>query len=230
MGEREWHYVKDGQHHGPIPESSLIELFHKRELGPETQLWTQQLKDWCKASEIDWLFSATQPGSLAAPSVLSPAPIPERPTAVTVFGVLNIVFGALGLLSMPCAMFIGLAMLPSIMNPTRTAKAWLLLSNLIGFVCAIILLIVGIGLLRLKVWARKWAVGYGWFAIVWGVIGMIINVILMTSGAYEYSHDAARGAMGGMIGGAVGGLIGLVYPILLVVFMRKPNVKKACTR
>jgi hypothetical protein len=230
MGEREWHYVKNGQEHGPVPESKLIELFRNRELGPETQLWTQQLKDWCKASEIDWLFSATQPGSLAAPSVLSPAPIPDRPTAVTVFGVLNIVFGALGLLSMPCAMLFTLAMPPSIMNPTRTVKAWLLLSYLIGFACTILLVVVGIGLLKLKAWARKWAVGYGWFAIVWGVIGIIINVILMTSGAYGYSHDAARGAMGGMIGGTVGGLIGLVYPILLVVFMHRPNVKNACTR
>ncbi|MHC4346148.1 MAG: DUF4339 domain-containing protein, partial [Planctomycetota bacterium] len=134
MGEREWHYVKDGQQHGPIPESSLIELFRNRELGPETHLWTQQLKNWCKASEIDWLFSATQPGSLAAPSVLSPAPIPDRPTAVTVFGVLNIVFGALGLFSMPCVMIFTLAMPRSFMNPNRTAKAWPLFSSFIGFV------------------------------------------------------------------------------------------------
>jgi hypothetical protein len=141
MGEREWHYVKDGQQHGPIPESSLIELFRNRELGPETHLWTQQLKNWCKASEIDWLFSATQPGSLAAPSVLSPAPIPDRPTAVTVFGVLNIVFGALGLFSMPCVMIFTLAMPRSFMNPNRTAKAWPLFSSFIGFVAAIIMII-----------------------------------------------------------------------------------------
>jgi hypothetical protein len=225
MGEREWHYVKDGQQYGPIPESSLIELFRKRELGPKTQLWPQQLKNWCKASEIDWLLAASQPQSLTTPSVLSPAPRPHRPVAVTVFGVLNIVFGALGLFSMPCAMFVGLAMLPRIMNPTRTAKAWLLLSNLIGFVCTIVLLIVGIGLLKLREWARKWAIGYGWFALVWGVIATIINVMLMTSGAYGYSRDAAPGATGG----TVGGLIGLMYPIFLVVFMYKPYVKNACT-
>ena len=27
-----------------------------------------------------------------------------------------------------------------------------------------------------------------------------------------------------------GGLIGLIYPILLIVFMRRPDVKEACTR
>ena len=229
MGEREWHYVKDGQEHGPIPESSLIELFRNRELGPETQLWTPQLKDWCKASEIDWLLSGSQPRSLATPSVLSPAPEPARPTAVTVFGVLNIVFGALGLLSMPCVMILIFAMPRDFMNPTRAVKAWLFFSNVIGFVVAILLIIIGIGLLKLKAWARKWAIGYGWFAIVWGVLGIIVNLILMTSGAYGYSHDAAPGAMSGMIGGTVGGLFGLIYPILLIVFMQRPNVKNACT-
>jgi hypothetical protein len=222
MGEREWYYVKDGQQHGPIPESTLIELFRNGELGPETQLWTQQLKDWCKASEIDWLLSTTRPQLLTTPSVLSP----PRPTSVTVFGVLNIVFGTLGLFSMPCMMLFTLAMPPSIMNPTRTVKAWLLLSYLIGFACTILLIIVGIGLLRQKAWARKWTVGYAWFAIIWGVIGIIINIVLMTSGAYGYSHDATPGA----IGGAIAGLIGLVYPVLLVVFMHRPNVKNACAR
>jgi hypothetical protein len=229
MGEREWYYAKDGQQHGPIPESSLIELFRNRELGPETQLWTQQLKDWCKASEIDWLLPVIGPQSPMT-SAAAPPTGAERPAAVTVFGILNIVFGALGLLSMPCALFFMFAMPGKVMNPTRAVKAWLLFSSLIGFVVAILLIIIGIGLLNLKAWARKCAVGYGWFAIVWGVLGTIINLILVTSGAYGYSHEAAPGAMSGMIGGTVGGLLGLIYPILLIVFMQRPNVKNACTR
>jgi hypothetical protein len=52
----------------------------------------------------------------------------------------------------------------------------------------------------------------------------------MTSGAYGSSHDATPGAIGGTIGGLGGGLVSLVYPILLVIFMQKPNVKNACTR
>jgi hypothetical protein len=229
MGEREWHYVKDGQQHGPVSESELIGLFRDRTLAPETQVWTQQLKDWCKASEIDWLLSATGPPSRTMP-VAEPYQGAERPAAVTVFGILNIVFGALGLLSMPCALFFMFAMPGKVMNPTRAVKAWLLFSSLIGFVATILLIITGIGLLNLKAWARKWAVGYGWFAIIWGVLGTIMNLILMTSGAYGYSQDAAPGAMGGMIGGTIGGLFGLIYPILLIVFMQRPNVKNACTR
>jgi len=229
MGEREWYYAKEGQQHGPVTESELIELLRNRTLGPETQVWTQQLKDWCRASEIDWLLPVIGPQPAMAPWA-APAGGAERPAAVTVFGILNIVFGALGLLSMPCAVFVMLVMPVKIMNPSRAAKAWLVFSHLVGFVVTILLVVVGIGLLKLKAWARKWAIGYGWFAIVWGVIGIIINIILMTSGAYGYSHDAAQTAIGGTIGGTVGGLFGLIYPILLIVFMHKPNVKNACTR
>jgi uncharacterized membrane protein len=88
------------------------------------------------------------------------------------------------------------------------------------------LIAAGIGLLYLKAWARVLSLGYGWFAIVWGIIGMVVNVGLITSGAY----GAPRDAVGGMMGGVFGGLVGLIYPILLIVFMRRPNVKDACTR
>jgi hypothetical protein len=155
MGEREWYYAKEGQQYGPVSESSLIELFRNRTLGPQTQVWTQQLKDWCKASEIDWLLSATGPTSAMTPATAAPSPGAERPAAVTVFGILNIVFGALGLLSMPCAVFIMLVMPPKIMNPSRSVKAWLMFSYLIGFMRTILLIVVGIGLLKLKAWAPK---------------------------------------------------------------------------
>jgi hypothetical protein len=229
MSERQWHYAKEGRQYGPIPESELVGLFRNGTLGPETQVWTQQLKDWCKASEVDWLLPVVGPHS---PTAYGSAPPPgaERPTAVTVFGILNIVFGALGLLSMPCALFFMFAMPGKVMNPTRAVKAWLLFSSLIGFAAAILLIITGIGLLNLKAWARKCAIGYGWFAVIWGVLGTIINIVLMTSGAYGYSQQAQPGAMSGMIGGTIGGLFGLIYPILLIVFMHRPNVKNACNR
>lgn len=225
MVERQWYYMKDGQQHGPISEARLVELLRERTLGPATQVRTQELDDWCKASEIDWLVSLSPPPLATTLQVCSQSSSGTRPTAVTVFGVLNIVFGSMGLLSMPCGMIVIFAM-PNVMNPTEGVKAWLLFSSMVGFACTILLIVVGIGLLKLRAWARKWCLGYGWFAIVWGVLGTLINVGLMTSGAYGYSD----GAMPGAISGVFGGLIGLVYPILLVVFMQKPHVKNACSR
>jgi hypothetical protein len=143
---------------------------------------------------------------------------------VTVFGILNIVFGSLGLLCMPLGLIASYSM--NTLGPAVGATAWMLVSAAVGFVCTILLIAVGIGLLYLKAWARTWCLVYGWFAIVWGIVGMVVNFAMMTAGAHAYP----RSELPAVIGGMLGGLLGLIYPILLVVFMRRPNVKNACTR
>jgi GYF domain 2 len=222
MNEREWHYVEDGQQCGPVSESRLVELLGDGTLGPATLVWTQGMKDWREASTVEGLVPGTPPPSQGAP----PGPFrPERPASVTVFGILNIVFGSLGLLCMP----LGLAMIFVSPHPIYTAawaKVWMLFSAAVGFVCTILLIVVGIGLLYLKAWARMWAFGYGCFAIVWGIIGAGFNIWLMASRADGYSQQTVPS----VIGGVCGGILTLVYPILLVIFMQRPNVKSACTR
>ncbi|MHC4478617.1 MAG: DUF4339 domain-containing protein [Planctomycetota bacterium] len=221
MGERQWYYVKDGEQEGPIPEAQLVELFRQGILGRASPVWTEGLDDWTQASQIDGLIPF-----VAGPSAAGlEQPTPERPTSVTVFGILNIVFGGLGALCMPFGMCVSFVM-PDLFNPTAGAKAWLLFSYIIGFAATIVLLVVGIGLLGLRSWARRWAVGYGWFAIVWGIVGTVVNMVLMRSGALGYSEDAMSGAMGAV----VGEVVGLVYYILLIIFMQRPHVKAACIR
>lgn len=225
MNERQWYYVKDEQQYGPVSETSLVELLRVRMLGPETQVWTQGMEDWRQASSIDELVPFISPALQITATSAPQSFVPQRPTSVTVFGILNIIFGSLGLICTPFGLVAIFAM-PNAMNPARGAIAWLLLSTVIGFCCTILLLTVGIGLLYLKAWARIWCLGYGWFAIVWGIIGMVVNIGLTVSGAYGYKQDNIPG----VISGFCGGLVGFVYPILLVVFMRKPNVKNACIR
>lgn len=224
MNERQWYYVKNEQQYGPVSESSLVELLRNRTLGPETQVWTQGMEDWRQASSIGelapFISSALQTTVTAAQQSF----VPQRPTSVTVFGILNIIFGSLGLICTPVGL-VAIFVMPNAMNPAGGALAWLLLSLAIGFACTILLLTVGIGLLYLKAWARIWCLGYGWFAIGWGIIGMVVNIGLSISGADGYNQDTP-----GMIGGLCGGLIGFVYPILLVVYMRSSNVKNACIR
>ena len=38
------------------------------------------------------------------------------------------------------------------------------------------------------------------------------------------------GLIGGLVGGIVGGLIGLIFPICLLIFMRKPQAVAACCK
>jgi len=225
MNEREWYYVKDGQRYGPVPQTTLTQLLSDGTLGPATLVWTQPMENWQQASTIDFsaqaVWSPPPPGS----PVTSQAFRPARPTAVTVFGVLNIVFGGLGLLCMPVAL-IAIFAAPNMMNVAGGARAWTLVSTAVGLFCTIFQITMGIGLLYLKAWARMGSLAYGWFAVIWGIIGMAVNFATFASAAHGSSPDATFG----LISGIFGGLIGMIYPVLLIIFMRKPNVKDACTR
>ena len=148
-----------------------------------------------------------------------------RPTSVTVFGVLNIVFGSLGLLCTPFGMIATFAM-PDVLNPSPGFKGWLIFSYLVGFACTIWLLVLGIGLLNLKRWSRTGSIAYGWFAIVFGIIGMIVDFAAIASGGLSPTDEA----LPGFIGGIFGGLIGLAYPIVLLVFMNKTATVESCAK
>ena len=223
MNERQWYYVKDGQQCGPVSEAALIDLLHQGTLGPSTQVWAQGMENWREASAVEGLLAGTPPLQ-GAPTVSGPFR-PARPTAVTVFGILNIVFGTLGLMCMPLA-FVGMFAMPHVGNPAALPKVWLLFSSAIGLGCTVLLIAAGIGLLYLKAWGRRCSLFYGWFAIVWGIIGAGLNIWFTTLKA----EGNMEMVLPSVIGGVCGGLIGLIYPILLVIFMQRPNVKEACTR
>ena len=165
MNERQWYYVKDGQQCGPVSEARLIELLRDGTLGPSTRVWTQGMEDWHEASTINSLVPAVLSPLQGGPPLAAQSLRPERPASVTVFGILNIVLGGLGMLCMPVGLIAILAM-PHVGNPAALPKVWLLFSSAIGFVCTVLLIAAGIGLLYLKAWARVLCLGYGWFAII----------------------------------------------------------------
>lgn len=161
----------------------------------------------------------------------------KRPTSVTVFGILNIVFAAFGVFGLIAS--IAVFSLPAssnnpvirIMNEQPGYAAWLKISIPLGFLSCMALLAAGIGLLLLKGWARMLSIGYGIYAIIFGFLGMILNFVFLVRPMLEHARQQhgpeAAGALGGAIGGSVGGCFGLIYPILLLVFMFRPNVKAA---
>lgn len=154
-----------------------------------------------------------------------------RPTSALVFGILNIVFGAFSV----CGIFGLVAMLAGIVKqPPISAdlveapiyKAWIVLSLLISIVMTPLLIISGIGLIRLQEWARKLSLFYAIFNIIFVVIATIVQTFIFTLPVIQRASadggPEAAGAMGGAIGGAIGGLCGgMIYPIFLVIFMRR---------
>jgi hypothetical protein len=159
----------------------------------------------------------------------------QRPTAVTVFGVLNLAFGALAFFCSPVSLAI-LKMPDDPRNPilhlahtSSYYRTWLIVACGIAMIGGIVQIAAGIGLLQLKPWARVTAIGYAIFGIVFGVFGQVVNLVLL-SGAFRnamHSGPQAAGAIGGMIGGMFGGCIGLIYPALLIFFLTRPTARAA---
>jgi hypothetical protein len=161
----------------------------------------------------------------------------QRPTSVTVFGILNIVFAAFGIFGLIAS--IALFFMPGnsnnpvikIMNENAAYAMWLKVCIPLGVLSCAALLAAGIGLLRLKSWARKLSIGYAIYAIVFGIIGMVVNFIFliepMLKEAQNQQGPEAAGAIGGAIGGSFGGCFGMIYPVLLLIFMMRPTVVAA---
>lgn len=158
----------------------------------------------------------------------------QRPASVTTFGILNIVFAVLGVFGIigTIAMF---SMTDASHNPavkimreSAVYAGWLKLSLPLGFLSCGVLLAAGIGLLGLKSWARQLSVGYAIYAIIYNILGMVVNVLFLFRPLLEEASrkqgPEAAGAIGGAVGGVFGGCFGLVYPILLLIFMTRPKL------
>jgi hypothetical protein len=162
----------------------------------------------------------------------------QRPTVVTVFGILNIVFAALGVFGVLAAVMLFTAVGANSNNPViqiihdnPAYAAWMKVSIVLGVVASAALLAAGIGLLKLQPWARTLSIAYAVYAMAMVLVNTVVNFIFVTRPMLEQAHNAqgpeAMGAAGAAIGGVVGGCFGLVYPILLLIFMMRANVVAA---
>jgi len=161
----------------------------------------------------------------------------QRPTSVTVFGILNIVFAVFGVIGMFVSVFLFLPQantnnpVVQIIQSSPAYATWLKLSLVLGAVVCVALLAAGIGLLKVRPWARTLSILYGIYAIVMGIVGMVVNYFFLVQPMLEQARQKtgpeAAGAIGGTIGGSIGGCFGLIYPILLLIFMTRANVVAA---
>lgn len=163
-----------------------------------------------------------------------------RPTVVTVFGILNIIWGALALLCMPFSLLaLYMPQNPAFPNPVldlmksnEAYRVWAIFSFVLGWIVSAILLAAGIGLLMLKPWGHKLSIGYCIYSFVMLFISMPLSYFflvapLMARAQESQNPQDSAAAMGGAVGGMFGGCIGLLYPLLLFIFMRQPNVVSA---
>ena len=144
------------------------------------------------------------------------------------------VFGVIGVIaSVALFMVAGNTSNPvvKIMQDNPSFALWMKLSIPLGLLTCAALLAAGIGLMMLKPWARLVSIGYAIYAIVFGIVGMVINFFFlvrpMIEHAQQQSGPEAAVAIGGAVGGTIGGCFGLIYPIVLLIFMFRANVVAA---
>ncbi len=169
-----------------------------------------------------------------------PGPLPPgqtRPVSVTVFGILNIVFGVLGICGLAAAFgafFIppppGNELPAGNLMQDDTYRIFMYITIPLGFVATVALLAGGIGLLQNKAWGRTLSIGYAIYSLISGFIGLIVNVFLILLPTMQILPQLdpgpeKMGAIVGMIGGTFGGCVGLIFPALLLFFMTRPHVK-----
>lgn len=165
---------------------------------------------------------------------------PQPPAAAKVFGILNILFGVLGI---PCiAMSAVVLFIPlgpemtkdnpalQLMEESALYRTFTQVGVVLGFIATVVLIVAGVGLLQLRPYGRTLSIGYGIYAIVAMILGMVVNVSFVFPVLLEKADvggPAAAGAYGGIIGGIGGTCLGAIYPVLLLYFMFRPNMVAA---
>jgi hypothetical protein len=152
------------------------------------------------------------------------------PASVKVLGILNLIFAALGAFGLlfTWAMYFGNMRLGGpnpVIDAARSSGAYMSFLEVtlwIGVPALAALAASGIGLLKLRGWARRIAIAYALYAIIGAVVGLVVTYVLVLQ---PLANHPAAGA--GIAGGIWGGVLSCAYPTVLLWFMFRGNVVDA---
>jgi hypothetical protein len=111
---------------------------------------------------------------------------------------------------------------------------------------AVVLLVIGVGQLRFRRWARTWSLIWSWSALAALAVILAINFLILDPASERMSEAMARAAPSGtlnqryytsmapMIGGWVTAAMNIAsyapYPLVLIRFFSRPRVKDAMNK
>jgi hypothetical protein len=161
----------------------------------------------------------------------------QRPATAMIFGILNIVFGILGL----CGNLVTGGMLAAVslgtlddelaapMEQFKDPVTFGFISTqlVVGTILAIVAIVSGIGLIKFRPWGRTWANFYAITSLLLIVAGLIFTIFYTIVPAVQAANDPAAdptqvgAAIGGIVGGIAGSCFGMIYPICVLVFLNR---------
>ena len=158
----------------------------------------------------------------------------KRPAWVTFFGIVNIIWGVLGVCGIAghLVMRSGLVQMPAGSNPTielmENNTAYRLFSDIsaaVGAIATIIIISAGIGLLMLRPWARLASLGWAVYSVVMTIFGSIMNWVLMFRPMLaQASRDERIGLIVGLTFSVVITLVILSYCSLMFIILMRPRI------
>jgi len=186
---------------------------------------------------------------VTTPEQFDVPPLPERKASgsVVALGVISIIYAVLfrlccGAGSMFSMLFASaftsmMANLPEMegapvqsieMMNSGPMRAYTLINGFVLLVLGGMLLVGGIGLLKLRPWARILSLGTAAAEIVWVLISFVINIFfiypMMSQMMADQGPEASQMVIS-VISGSFGALISLVYPIVLLICLNLASIK-----
>jgi hypothetical protein len=176
----------------------------------------------------------------------------ERPASVLTMGILNLVFGGLGLICL-CVGAFGLAVLFGLVGATKELedlmaaierelpafRAIMIAQIALGVLLNIVLLAAGVGLLNMQPWARWASVGWAVTIILLQVASLIFTLAIVNPAMEKATKEWASKQKGatvstspgsGMqqsVSSICGAAFNIIYAIALLIVMFLPNVSAA---
>jgi hypothetical protein len=155
----------------------------------------------------------------------------DRRTGLVIYGIFEIIGGVL------CAVFIPLMILGQVLSQGRTGaepQYRLILPGLAVYAAlAVLLVVLGIGSIRARRWARTFGLILGWSWLLTGSIGLITY-------AFVLPKILATVSVGGptvppvaklvilIVGLAFSAVLMVLIPLAVVLFYRSPHVRATC--
>jgi hypothetical protein len=188
---------------------------------------------------------------------------PRRPTALTVIAILNLILGGLGILFSACGFaFMGTPLGESVVEWGRSQPGqvkgadWgsiqeeiserapyyneVIWGGMIGdSIASILLIVTGIGLLRVQNWARNLAIVYGTLQLLHTLLYATYTLAIVTPVMNELRAEALAkaplgfqgsmadiGLLSGIAGTVVGAVLSPIYPMIVLSVMFFPSVRR----
>ena len=151
-----------------------------------------------------------------------------KPASIKVFGILNIVFGAMGLIcgGVGALFWFFAARIPEFAEEFEQSMSaqyaegydvLVLASSCFYFLLSVLQVACGIGLLKEREWGRSGSVGYAVLTILYYVAYTAGTIMLSKGSTVIVSIAGATCAM----------VIAFVYPVCILFFLTRPSVVEA---